>query len=220
MNAAAVRPVVDPDRLPTVLAALSRVMADVQAVRKGDRNQQQGFNFRGIDAVVNAVGPALREHGVVVVPLVEDVQHEAYTTKNGAQMRNTTVKIRWRFYGPQGDHIEAVTLGEASDAGDKSVSKAHSVAFRTALLQSLCIPTDEPDPDSAVYERAPQHSVDERGELRAAIADAGKKRGQTPTEIADDFVMWNQGISIREADAATLQRYLDVLTEQHTEEPS
>ena len=28
-----------------------------------------------------------------------------------------------------------------------------SVAFRTALLQALALPTDEPDPDSQVYER-------------------------------------------------------------------
>lgn len=52
------------DALP-VHAALSAVMGDVQAVRKGDRNEVQGFNFRGIDAVVNAVGPALRRRAAL-----------------------------------------------------------------------------------------------------------------------------------------------------------
>ena len=37
----------------TIYQALSAVMGDVQAVGKDGRNTQQGFNFRGIDAVVN-----------------------------------------------------------------------------------------------------------------------------------------------------------------------
>ena len=61
---------------PTVVQALSAVMADVRAVAKKEKNTSQGggFFFRGIDAVVNAVGPALRTHGVVVTPPF-DVRH-------------------------------------------------------------------------------------------------------------------------------------------------
>ena len=55
--------------------ALAAVMADVKAVGKSERNAAQGFNFRGIDGVLNAVGPALRKHGVVVAPTVLDVKH-------------------------------------------------------------------------------------------------------------------------------------------------
>lgn len=139
-----------------VVELLSRVMADVQAVRKGDvhRSNVATFNFRGVDSVVNAVGPALRTHGVVVVPVGVEQHFESYQSKNGAQMRNAVLAITWRFYGPAGDFIEAQTLGEASDAGDKSVPKAHSVAYRTLLLQALCIPTDEPDPDASAHERS------------------------------------------------------------------
>ena len=50
---------------PTVHEALSKVMGEVQSVRKDGRNQAQKFNFRGIDSVVNAVGPALRKHGEI-----------------------------------------------------------------------------------------------------------------------------------------------------------
>lgn len=141
---------------PTVVEALNKVMADVQAVGKNGRNTQQNYSFRGIDAVVNAVGPALREHGVVVVPLVEDVTYN--TVEVGAKrtpMRECTVKVRYVFHGPGGDQIECVVIGEAMDSGDKATPKAMSVAFRVALLQALAIPTDEADPDSQSYERAP-----------------------------------------------------------------
>ena len=52
----------------TVFEAVANVMRDVVAVRKGERNEHFRFNFRGIDAVMNTVGPVLRTHGVVVVP--------------------------------------------------------------------------------------------------------------------------------------------------------
>jgi hypothetical protein len=48
------------------------------------------------------------------------------------------------------------TPGEAFDSGDKSTAKAMSVAYRTALLQALTLPTDEPDPDETVEELAPR----------------------------------------------------------------
>lgn len=134
-----------------VLVALSRVMADVQAVSKDSRNTQQNYSFRGIDAVVNAVGPAFRAHGIVCVPFeVELVHDERYETKSGALMRNVTLRVTWRFHGPAGDWIDATSMGEAADAGDKAVPKAHSVAYRTVLLQALCIPTDDPDRKSVV----------------------------------------------------------------------
>ena len=143
---------------PSVIDALSAVMADVQAVRKGDRNEQQGFNFRGIDAVVNAVGPALRRHRVIVVPELEHIDRGTVEVGNGDRRRaigHVVLTVRYRFIGPAGDELAALVPGEAMDSGDKAFSKAMSVAYRTALLQALCIPTDEPDPDTQVYERSP-----------------------------------------------------------------
>lgn len=139
---------------PTVHEALSRVMQDVQAIGKDGYNKQQDFPFRGIDGVMNAVGPAFRRHGVIVAPHAEELHLDSYTTRNGTVMRSCVVKVRFVFAGPRGDTWEAEVYGEASDAGDKAVSKAHSVAFRIALLQALTMPTHEPDPDETSHERA------------------------------------------------------------------
>lgn len=139
-----------------IFTALSAVMGDVIGIGKAQRVTEgpARFNFRGVDDVVNAVGPVLRKHNVVVVPHeVVSVEHERYTTKSGAQMDGVTVVIRWRFYAADGSYVEASSAGQSSDAGDKAIPKAHSVAYRTVLLQALCIPTDEPDPDSSVHER-------------------------------------------------------------------
>lgn len=137
----------------TVHQALSKVMAEVQAVRKDSKNQAQRFNFRGIDAVMNAVGPALRKHGVVILPEEVDVHRTNGTTANGKQTAEVVVKATYRAYGPNGDSIHGKVAAEAMDFGDKAIAKAMSVAYRTFLLQALTIPTDEPDPDSESYER-------------------------------------------------------------------
>lgn len=143
----------DPERIPTVVEALASVMDEVQAIAKDSRNEQQGFRFRGIDAVMGAVGPAFRNNGVVCVPVSVTHETEHYKTKTGTEMRDVTVIVGYRFYGPAGDYIDAAAAGEAADAGDKATPKAHSVAFRTLLLQALCIPTGDDDPDAQSHQR-------------------------------------------------------------------
>lgn len=156
----------------TIAQALNEVMKEVGAVAKKDKNTAQGFNFRGIDAVVNAVSPALQKYGVIVVPSVEDYEyHSVEIGKNRTVMGHVKVKVSYTFIGSGGDAIKATVVGEAMDSGDKATAKAMSVAFRTALLQTLSLPTDEPDPDSQSYERSEKIVVDTKA-LATAIASA------------------------------------------------
>lgn len=138
----------------TVWESWAAVMADVRSISKDDNNPQQGFKFRGIDATMQAVGPVLRTHSVMVVPTGQDLRTETYQTRSGTQMKNVTVTVRYTVYGPAGDHFEGVAYGEAADVGDKAVTKAQSVALRTFLLQSLMVPTGDPDPDADSHERS------------------------------------------------------------------
>ena len=136
---------------PTVQEAIAKVMHDVREVQKKDQNKQQNFAFRGIDAVVNAVAPALRAHGVVVLPRLDEKEYLAFTSSKGTAMMCCRVTVTYVFVGPAGDSLEATVAGEAMDAGDKSTAKAMSVAFRIALLQALVLPTDDIDPDAQTY---------------------------------------------------------------------
>lgn len=144
---------------PSIFEALAAVMGEVQAVGKTGHNAQQGYNFRGIDAVINAVGPVFRKHGVVPVPHKSEAKYRDVQTSTGKPSRECTVSVTYRFYGPAGDYIDAEVPGESMDFGDKGAPKAMSVAYRIALLQTLCIPTHDPEPDAQAYERAPQVTV-------------------------------------------------------------
>lgn len=128
------------------------VMAEVQAVAKKDRNLQQSFNYRGIDAVMNKVGPALRNAGGFILPRVLETKTNTAQTAKGGTLNVVYLTVEFGIYGLDGDPIVGTVAAEAFDSGDKATSKAMSVALRTFLLQVLALPTDEPDPDSFSYE--------------------------------------------------------------------
>ena len=136
-----------------ILPALHTVMDEIKAVGKDGRNDYSGYNFRGIDGVLNAVGPALRKHAVLLVPTVEHIDYGSVPAKGGSMMTAVRLRMRVQLFDMDGSSIAAVVWGEAFDTGDKATAKAHSVALRTALIQMLALPTQEPDPDETTYER-------------------------------------------------------------------
>lgn len=189
----------------SIVKSLAAVMADVQAVAKNDRNQAQGFKFRGIDAVMNAVGPVLRKHGVVVVPELISVDYQTVEIgQKRTPMGHARIVVAYHFYGPEGDSITSTVAAEAMDSGDKATAKAMSVAFRTCLLQALCLPTDEPDPDSEVYERSDPHAHQPGPDDEKAEGWSQRLRNAESIEMVDEVVAELQKAEISEPVRAAL----------------
>ena len=136
----------------SIIKALADVMRDIKYVGKEGTNTFDHYNFRGIDGVLNAVGPVFRKHGVIAIPEILDYRRSTVESSNGRAMTSVALQMRVHFYGPTGDCVDATVWGEAFDRGDKATAKAHSVALRTALLQTLCLPTQDPDPDEFSYQ--------------------------------------------------------------------
>jgi hypothetical protein len=146
---------VTPIGLPSVQVALNKAKTAIGAVKKSERNSAQGFLFRGVDAVVTAAAPALNDNGIIVAPELVSYTYETVEVgRNKTAMGHVMVTVAYRFYGPAGDFVTSTVLAESMDSGDKAAAKAMSVAFRIALLQTLNLPTDEPDPDLDSYERS------------------------------------------------------------------
>lgn len=198
---------------PTVYAAFSAAMEEVQAVRKEGFNKSQSYNFRGIDQVVNAVGPIFRKHKIIPIPHKTVAEYRDVMTSTGKPSREVTVTVTYRFYGPAGDHIEAEVPGESMDSGDKGAAKAMSVAYRILLLQSLIIPTDDRDPDQDSYERAAAAPPDPIIVARNVVADAWRaNRGEFhPATVEKDFSAWTNGEVFMDATADRLYAYADHL---------
>ncbi|MGV9278144.1 ERF family protein [Streptomyces griseosporeus] len=123
---------------PSVYELMARVMRDVRNVGKNGENKSQNYNFRGVDDAIGALAQPLRDHGVFMTPEVLDFKTELRGRMNAVMMR-----VAFHFYGPAGDHVTAVTMGEASDVADKASNKAMSAALKYALIHTFMIPVDE-----------------------------------------------------------------------------
>ena len=140
--------------MASIYESIAQIMNEVGAIPKSKRNTQgNGFMYRGVDDVMNALQPLLAKYKVFVVPEVIEQSREERQTKNGGNLIYTILRVKYVFYAEDGTNISATVAGEAMDSGDKSSNKAMSAAFKYALFQTFCIPTEEMrDPDADTYE--------------------------------------------------------------------
>lgn len=136
-----------PPAQPMIHAAMIQAMREVDAVGKDGRNTQQNYNFRGIDGVLNALGPALRNAGIYVTSELVKIDYRDTLTTGEKKTRECTVRVRYTFHAEDGSSVTTEAPGEALDQSDKGAPKAMSVAFRTALIQTYALPTQEPTTD-------------------------------------------------------------------------
>lgn len=136
-----------------IYQAITDIMSEGYAITKDKRNAQQGFQYRGIDDVLNTFQPLLAKHHVFVVPEVLDQQRQERTTGKGGSLLYSLLRMRYTFYAEDGSSVSAVVVGEGMDSGDKASNKAMSVAMKYAMFQVFCIPTEEmQDPDAETPE--------------------------------------------------------------------
>jgi hypothetical protein len=143
-----------------IFEAISNVMAEIGAIGKEKKNLQQGFMYRGIDDVMNALQPALVKHKVFIAPNVLEERRDERPSQKGGTLFYTRLDIMFKFYTYDGSFIEAKVIGEAMDSGDKATNKAMSIAYKYACFQVFCIPTEEMiDPDAEIHEPAPKNKT-------------------------------------------------------------
>lgn len=139
-----------------IFKALAAITAEVGAIGKERRNTQQNYSFRGIDDMYDALHGLLAKHGVTSVPEVLEYAREERPSKSGGVLVSTIAKVRYTFYAQDGSFVQATTLGEGMDSGDKSGNKAMAGAHKYALVQVFSIPTNERDSEYDEPEPAPK----------------------------------------------------------------
>lgn len=131
-----------------IFESITKIMEEVPAISKDKVNSQQHFKFRGIDDVMNALQPLLAKYKVFIVPQMLEQKREDRTSSKGGNLIYSICTIKYIFYAEDGTYVEAITVGEGMDSGDKATNKAMAIAMKYALFQVFCIPTEEmKDPD-------------------------------------------------------------------------
>jgi len=168
-----------------IYSKLAAIMRDVKAIGKDRRNQQQGFNFRGIDTVMNHLHPIFAEHGVCVLPTILDDKTEERTTKSGGNLIYRMLRIQFSFIAQDGSSVQSSVMGEGMDSGDKASNKAMAVALKYALTQMLLLPYDEVDPDATSPEPSVKKPVAMPTEKPAAPKPAAPPAQAKPAPAAE-----------------------------------
>jgi hypothetical protein len=142
------------------IAAVQAQMAK-EGISKGRKNVQQGYQFRGIDDLYNALAPVLSANGLVILPRMLARESVERATAKGGVLFYVTVEAEFDFVAAEdGSKHTVKTFGEAMDSADKATNKAMSAAYKYAAMQAFCIPTEgDNDADSTTHEVAPMAAL-------------------------------------------------------------
>lgn len=144
----------------SVYECISEVTAKiaVAGISKDKKNKMQGYNFRGIDDVYNALAPILSEVGLDILPSVTHREQSERATQKGGVLFTTVVTVDYMLVSKHdGSSHRCTVYGEAMDSADKSTNKAMSAAYKYLCLQAFCIPTEgdnDADATTHVVEKA------------------------------------------------------------------
>lgn len=136
-----------------IYTKIPKIMKLVGVVGKDRTNTMQNYKFRGIDDMYNALNEHLSSEGVFVTSKIIDVRREERQSSKGGLLLYSILTMKFEFFAEDGSSVKSTTIGEAMDSGDKSMNKAMSTAYKYALMQIFCIPTeDEKDTEYQTHE--------------------------------------------------------------------
>ena len=149
----------------SIYKQICEIQKKIDSIGKNEKNQHQGFNFRGIDTVYNSLHSLLSEFEVFCTSEILDERSEERNTARGGILIYRILKIKYRFYSSDGSFVETVVIGEGMDSGDKASNKAMAIAHKYALLQMFTVPTaEQKDPDAETHEvQGPPKKVQDPG---------------------------------------------------------
>jgi hypothetical protein len=135
-----------------VYKAISSVQGALakEGISKNRKNQQQGYSFRGIDDVYNALSGLLAEHRLCIIPRYLSRTVTEREAKSGGVLFNVVVEAEFDLVGSDGSKHVARNYGEAMDSADKATNKAMSAAYKNMALQVFAIPTEGDNDADAV----------------------------------------------------------------------
>lgn len=152
-------------QVPRVYQAISAVCEQINnqgGISKSRKNQQQGYAFRGIDEVYNALSPILARNKLCIIPVMLDRTCEERISGNNKALFYVNVRARFDFVSAEdGSKHEVFTFGEAMDSGDKATNKAMSAAYKYAAMMTFCIPTEgDNDSENHTHDVKPREAFD------------------------------------------------------------
>jgi hypothetical protein len=166
-------------KAPAVLEGIKQVIASFaeHGIGKNQKNEQQGFAYRGIDDVLNRMAHHLVAANLIIAPKVQGREVQERVNSRGNPLFYVTLTVEYLIASTiDGSTVSVVTVGEAMDSGDKATNKALSAAYKYMAFQTFAIPIAE-DADKTTHTLAPSKEKTlgptELESIRALCKEAG-----------------------------------------------
>ncbi len=142
------------EAISAVTAAMSR-----EGISKSRKNDQQGYKFRGIDDVYNALSAHLAANKLCILPRVTERTVTERPTKSGGVSTYVVLAVSFDLVSAVDGSLHTIsTMGEAMDTADKATNKAMSAAMKYACMMAFQIPT-EGDNDADAHHIEPSYEA-------------------------------------------------------------
>ena len=129
---------------------ICKIIAELEPIKKESTNKKQGWKFRSIDQVYNALKPLLAKYQLFIRPVdVDIIKHEKVKAKSGSDGYHNITIYTFRIEAIDGSYVDCKAIGECIDFGDKAIGKSASYAMKNMIFQTFCVATeDQEDPDN------------------------------------------------------------------------
>jgi hypothetical protein len=172
-----------------VYQAISEVAADLAkpGLAKSMTNPEEGYGYRSIDELMNRLSPILSARKLCVLPRVLERTALDRLSPQNDTLVSVTLKVAFDLVSPEdGSHHTIEVYGEALDRGDKATAKALSSAYKSAMLQTFCVPLV---------------GMDDAGSFKLKKTATAEQR----SEPVQGWEQWVQDVSEVIASCATLE---------------
>jgi len=188
-------------RLMQVQAELAR-----EGIAKSQRNQQQNYNYRGIDEVQKALAPLLALHNLMILPRIAKREMIERTTANGKVAYHHFVEMEYLIVGPEGQLGPYLSAGECLDTSDKGLNKACTAAYKYWILTAFCVPIEgqddadhsSPEAQAEVPRISPEQAEELETLIKASKADREQFLKYYKAEDVADLTPSQHAIAVRQ----------------------
>ena len=147
---------------PHVYRAINSITAAMatEGIPKAHMNLQDQYAYRSIDDVLGRLAPLLAKHRLCVLPRILKRESADRLGDNQSVLTGVHVLIAYDLVSSRdGSRHTIKASGEAADSSDKATAKAMSAAFKSAMLQTFCVPVTGGDDADAKSPKQRKHVI-------------------------------------------------------------
>jgi hypothetical protein len=172
----------------SVYSAIIAIASELapQGIAKSRFNAADQYHYRSIDDVLDRLSPLLAKHRLCILPRVLERTETERAGLGQGLLLQVTLRVAFELVSADDGSSHIVeAFGEAPDHADKGTAKAMSAAYKSAMLQTFCIPVSGEDADAASPRlRRPEATAEPVQGWEAWVRDIADIIGVCETEQA------------------------------------